>query len=51
MKWKQTLGIIALSATTALTTIWTYDRFSSRNSTAVNGVDANKLPVNYAGFL
>ena len=51
MKWKQTLGIIALSATTALTTIWTYDRFSSRNSTAVNGVDANKLPANYAGFL
>ncbi len=50
MKWKQTLSMVAVSAFTALITIWAYDRFSNRVP-GFDGVDAGKLPVNYAGFL
>lgn len=51
MKWKQILVVIGLSASTALATIWTYDRFSDRTVRQYEGVDAAKLPANYAGFL
>jgi len=51
MNWKQILVVIGLSATTALATIWAYDRFGNRNERQFDGVDAAKLPANYAGFL
>ncbi|MBM3432696.1 MAG: PDZ domain-containing protein [Bacteroidetes bacterium] len=51
MKWKQILVVVGLSATTALATIWTYDRFSNNRAPQFDGVDAAKLPANYAGFL
>jgi serine protease Do len=51
MKWKQIFVMMAISATTALVTIWTYDRISNRHNRGFDGVDAGKLPANYAGFL
>lgn len=51
MKWKQSLVVVLMSATTALATIWTYDHFTGRPRFATEQIDANKLPVNYAGFL
>ena len=51
MKWKQLLAMTALSASTALVTVWTYDRVNDRNGSGFEGVSAGKLPANYAGFL
>ena len=51
MKWKQILATTALSATTALATVWTYDRINNRNGSGFEGVSTGKLPANYAGFL
>ncbi len=51
MKWKQILTMVALSASTALVTVWAYDRFGNRSNSQFDGVDAGKIPANYAGFL
>lgn len=53
MKFKQILGIVALSAATSLATIWGYNEIRSNNTyvyTQQAGNDSGKLPVNYAGF-
>lgn len=51
MKWKQILFMTALSATTALATIWGYDQFSGRSTSPRFELGAEKIPANYAGFL
>lgn len=51
MKWKLPLGIVAISAITTLTTVWTYDQLNGRQRSTTELVDAAKLPANYAGFL
>ena len=48
MKWKQVLLIVAISALTAVGSIWTYNKFADKD--VVIGSSENGLPANYAGF-
>ena len=49
MKWKQLLLIVAVSASSAVGSVWMYQNFSSAGKSTVQANDS-KLPVNYAGF-
>ncbi len=49
MKFKQLLLIVAVSATSAIGSVWTYGKLTNQNSSLVQSSDS-KLPVNYAGF-
>ncbi|MCA6439480.1 MAG: trypsin-like peptidase domain-containing protein [Sediminibacterium sp.] len=48
MNWKTGLTIVALSATTAIASVWGYGKFIERQNAGVQ--EQGKLPVNYAGF-
>lgn len=53
MKFKQILGIVALSAATSFATIWGYNEIKNNDTYVYRqqaGNDSGKLPVNYAGF-
>ena len=49
MKWKQVLLIVAVSAVSAVGSVWIYGKFDKENQTVsqVNGVT---IPANYAGY-
>lgn len=49
MKWKQLLLVMAVSASSAVGSVWVYGKFNSPKSTLVLASDS-QLPVNYAGF-
>ncbi len=49
MKWKQLLLIVAVSATSAIGSVWTYNKLAPAQTAAVQSADP-KLPANYAGF-
>src|SRR6185436_3379868 len=49
MKWKQLLLIVAVSASSAVGSVWMYQNFSNSGKSSVQATDS-KLPVNYAGF-
>ena len=53
MKFKNTLAVIALSATTTLATLWGFNHFN-KDSVYIypqpKAVDSGKVPANYAGF-
>lgn len=49
MKWKQLFLIIAVSAVSAVGSVWCYSKFINPKSTVVISADT-KLPANYAGF-
>src|SRR5215510_2038119 len=50
MKWKQLVLIVAISAASAVSSVWLYGKFSNKNRNAmVQGAEA-KLPANYAGY-
>ncbi len=49
MKVKQLLLIVAVSATSAVGSVWTYGKLTREKSSFVQASDG-KLPVNYAGF-
>lgn len=49
MKFKNILVIMAISATTAIASVWGYGKWIERQYAGVQ--DQSKLPVNYAGFL
>jgi Do/DeqQ family serine protease len=49
MKWKQLLLIVAVSATSAVGSVWSYEKLSSPRKSVVQTMEG-KLPVNYAGF-
>jgi serine protease Do len=49
MKWKQLLLIVAVSATSAIGSVWTYNKFTTPKAEIVLSANA-KLPANYAGF-
>ena len=49
MKFKQVLLIIALSATSAVGSVWAYNKFTSKKDGALVSADY-KLPANYARF-
>lgn len=48
MKLKQILTIVAISASTALASVFGYTKFMQRKTAGMQ--EAGKLPVNYAGF-
>jgi serine protease Do len=50
MKWKQFFLIVAVSAVSAIGSVWCYSKFVNPKSLAIVSADA-KLPVNYAGFI
>ena len=49
MKWKQLLLIVAVSATSAVGSVWTYGKLTNQKTAFVQSPE-QKLPVNYAGF-
>lgn len=49
MKWKQLLLIVAVSAASAVGSVWTYGKLTNQKTAFVQSTDS-KLPVNYAGF-
>jgi len=52
MKLKQILGMVLISASTTLLTVWGYNHFAREHSYVYssNNSDSGKVPVNYAGF-
>lgn len=51
MKLKQILLVIAISATSAVGSVWVYGKLTGKKDTAfVQSTTDGKLPVNYAGF-
>ena len=49
MKWKQLLLIVAVSATSALGSVWTYNKLTPKE-TVYAKITNDNLPANYAGF-
>jgi serine protease Do len=49
MKWKQLLLIVVISASSAVGSVWIYEKLSSPKKAIVQTTEG-KLPVNYAGF-
>ncbi|MBY0479778.1 MAG: trypsin-like peptidase domain-containing protein [Chitinophagaceae bacterium] len=49
MKFKNILAIMAISATTAIASVWGYGKWVEHQYAGVQ--DQTKLPVNYAGFM
>lgn len=49
MKWKQLLLIVAVSATSAVGSVWTYNKLSPKE-TVYAKITNDNLPANYAGF-
>lgn len=48
MKLKQILTIVAISATTAIASVWGYTKFTQSKTAGMQ--QAGKIPANYAGF-
>ena len=48
MKIKQIFTIVAISATTAIASVWGYNKINQPHFTGIQ--DAGKVPANYAGF-
>ncbi|MBC8032788.1 MAG: serine protease, partial [Chitinophagaceae bacterium] len=51
MKLRQVLGVVFLSAATAVGSVWGYNRFvEPRPYVYSNQLDSGRVPSNYAGF-
>lgn len=50
MKWKQLLLIVAISASSAVGSVWVYGKLTNKNVIGIIQGENGKLPVNYAGF-
>ena len=50
MKLKNILLVVAISASTALLSVWGYGKWMDSHSAASTLQQDGKLPVNYAGF-
>jgi serine protease Do len=50
MKAKQVVAVILISASTAVATMWGYNRITGNNKVYVYGQDSGKVPSNYAKF-
>ena len=48
MKWKQFLLIVAVSASSAVASVWGYNKFHGQQTAYLQGRD--NIPANYAGF-
>jgi serine protease Do len=51
MKLKQLLLIVAISATSAVGSVWVYGKFTTKGHSAFSLSTEGKVPANYAGFL
>jgi len=51
MKLKQILLIVAISAASALTSVWIYGKVSGKPTTFSQSINGGNVPANYAGFL
>jgi Do/DeqQ family serine protease len=49
MNWKNGMAIIAISASTALASVWGFGKYVESQRVGIQ--ETGKLPVNYAGFL
>lgn len=49
MKWKQLLLVVAVSAASAIGSVWIYGKMNTTKTALVQSADG-KVPVNYAGF-
>lgn len=50
MKLKQMLLVVAISATSAVGSVWVYGKLASKSPAFVQAASDVKLPVNYAGY-
>jgi Do/DeqQ family serine protease len=50
MKWKQLVLVVAVSASSALSSVWMYGKLAHKNTAGFVQSSETKLPVNYAGF-
>src|SRR5215217_4731124 len=51
MKFKQLAAVVLISASTAIGSVWSYNRFIEKDTYHYEAGNGNgKLPVNYAGF-
>jgi serine protease Do len=50
MNAKQVVAVILISASTAVATMWGYNRIAGNNKTYLYGQDSGKVPSNYAKF-
>ena len=50
MKLKQMLLVVAISATSAIGSVWVYNNLAGKSPGFVQGASDVKLPVNYAGY-
>ena len=50
MKLKNILSVVAISAVTAILSVWGYGKWMQSQSPSVISQPDGKLPVNYAGF-
>jgi serine protease Do len=50
LKAKQVVAVILISASTAVATMWGYNRITGNNKVYVYGQDSGKVPSNYAKF-
>src|ERR1700687_6223696 len=50
MKVKQILAVVLISATTAVGSIWGYEKITTSNTYFYHGQVQGKLPSNYAGY-
>lgn len=50
MKLKQLLLVVAVSAASAVGSVWLYGKVTSRNTGFVQSTSDGKLPANYAGY-
>jgi serine protease Do len=51
MKWKQLLLVVAVSATSAVGSVWMYNKVTTKNGTATLLSNNANLPANYARYL
>ncbi len=49
MKWKQFLLIVAVSAISAVGSVWIYGKYNNNHKSVFTQIDG-KIPANYAGF-
>lgn len=50
MKWKQLLLVVAVSAASAVGSVWVYGKLNNKKADFTQTTSNGKLPVNYAGF-
>lgn len=50
MKLKQLLLVVAISASSAIGSVWLYGKIAGKDNTAFVQSSENKVPVNYAGY-